>query len=231
MTAEDAELAAANAVVDAALQRFRDYRKLVYKLAVEAYYDSTKSSYCFEGMNAELIRLHMPRWEANYKGPRGGAHSHGTPQRGSNWQMPEKFNTGDTTDKATLRLENEDRELYTALGLRNLAERIDAAHAAWKQDVLRVLDAKAISYYMTDYMTQVRRELGFPPIRSVYNARMEFGWLGERYDHDAVFDVLERAVQSALREYDANAEMNTRTEHPTAPNSRRLYVPVLHVSH
>lgn len=208
-----------NADVDAAIEEFKADRKLTYKLAVEAHYDSDKGSYCMDGMNTELIRMHMPRWEG------GGRNRHG-------WTFPEDGYDGKSTKKSQNALEEEDRGLYTDLGLHDLARRIRESREEWRKEVLRILDEKCPGYYTPTYLQDVRRQLGYPPIRTAHNATFEFGWMGDRVvERHILLPLIEAAVAAAIKEYDPVADMHTTADHNNNRsryvNGQRLYVPAL----
>jgi hypothetical protein len=215
------EFAAASAEVDAAIKAFTDDRKLTYKLAVEAFQDPGKGSYCQDGMNTKLVRLHFPRWTGTYTDSRGRERY---AEREYGWTMPDDVYDGHSTSKKQQAMESEDRDLYTALGLKDLTRRINEAHDQWRTEVLALLDGEAKGYYTPNYYRSVREQLGYPPVREAQNVRLEFGWLTSRaYDEAALSDVLEPAIQEALRKYDANAELATREVRRTVgshPNGR-----------
>jgi hypothetical protein len=231
----DAELAAANAAVDKAVQDFRDMRKLVYKLAVEAFYDRRKASYCFTGMNAEIVRLHMPKWDDHYTDATGRRRTYsghvdeyGT---GKAWEMPADAYDGHSTEKKMVALETEDRSYYTALGLLDLARRIDAAREAWMVDVKKTVEEKCSQYYTTDYMARVRKEVGLPPVRAVHNGELQFGWRGERpVDNDVLLRILDKHIQAALTEYDETAQMQTYETYRNGTRDHSVYVPTLRIA-
>lgn len=210
-------LAAANLALDAAIERARRERRLVRKLAVDAHYERDKGSYCFGGMNDEIIRLHLPRFKDEFPDPvSNDGRMRSFTSLGARYRYPEDSYDGVSGEAPQAALEAEDRGLYSARGLLDLARRITAGHDKWRKQVEKCLNGKARGYYTREYLTSCRSQLGFEtPFQFTVNGIFEFGYLGNvSIPRNELLAAMERAFQSALNELDPAAIVNSAANRP-----------------